>query len=448
MRNPLRLVATYLETRDGFYWLNMAMFLIGVFLVVPLVREQTYHPFSWQRWLIVLVMALAPGGFLVAASLKGSGFNRLLFITVVSAFVLVEIIFGAFWGDRRESDDLTYPHPYIVHGAKPLGGRTIPNQMDPEGESEIELRVNEWGFNEDKQLRKDKADGEIRVCVLGGSTVFMGSTRANTIPALVEKHFHKVGLERVAVYNFGVISFISEQELSLLVHTVVDYEPDLVIVYDGGNDVYIPFSYDPRPGYPHNFITYEERYLRGFGESASFASSLATLLDKSHLINRIFRPSILSYRVPIEEIREEVGYRSERWEVSVVEKYIENIEKMCKVAEAFEFTFALILQPLLHFKTPLVGNENNERVTGGREFTEYTRRQYERIRMSMDNLRAEYSDDSRFLFSDLSLAFENYPRETFWDFIHVDDEGNRFVTQEICERLKPVMEKLAGKALD
>ena len=103
-----------------------------------------------------------------------------------------------------------------------------------------------------------KTRGEFRIFMLGGSTVEYGNP---PLPVYVEQELKRRGFENVRVFNYGVISQNSGQELAHLVFHVLDSEPDMVVFYDGGNDIMDPLLYDPRPGYPFNFLAYENNVL-------------------------------------------------------------------------------------------------------------------------------------------------------------------------------------------
>src|SRR5579862_2853333 len=64
-----------------------------------------------------------------------------------------------------------------------------------------------------------KGIGEYRVFILGGSTLVTGIL---SLPELIEKSLHEAGLTNVHVYNFGVVSQKSGQELVRLFLEVVD----------------------------------------------------------------------------------------------------------------------------------------------------------------------------------------------------------------------------------
>ena len=54
----------------------------------------------------------------------------------------------------------------------------------------------------------------------------------------------------IEVINAGIQSCVSRQSLAQLLFTVVDYHPDIVILYDGGNDLGLPLTYESRPEFP------------------------------------------------------------------------------------------------------------------------------------------------------------------------------------------------------
>src|SRR5262249_27502211 len=146
-------------------------------------------------------------------------------------------------------------HPYYVFTGIPNTLGQMAPQMGGANEIENLVKLNSLGFRIERPLEKTKPAGELRIFVVGGSTVFMGAPLAKTIPDQIESELVRRGISGAKVYNFGVVSAVSGQELALLAHLLVDYEPDLVISYGGGNDLHSPYQYDPRPGFPLNFVT-------------------------------------------------------------------------------------------------------------------------------------------------------------------------------------------------
>lgn len=88
-----------------------------------------------------------------------------------------------------------------------------------------------------------KTREEYRVFFLGGSTVYVGKP---PIADLVQRLFHEHGIKNVKVYNFGVVSSVSGMELARIVFELSDLAPDLIVMYNGGNDILQPWSWDRR----------------------------------------------------------------------------------------------------------------------------------------------------------------------------------------------------------
>jgi hypothetical protein len=81
---------------------------------------------------------------------------------------------------------------------------------------------------------KEKPPEETRIFIVGSSTIFNGTPLEMSIPGQIEICFRKNGKDNVQVYNFGFVSSVSGQELALLVHLLSSYEPDIVVIYNGG----------------------------------------------------------------------------------------------------------------------------------------------------------------------------------------------------------------------
>jgi hypothetical protein len=80
-----------------------------------------------------------------------------------------------------------------------------------------------------------------RVVTVGGSTTWDGPTNETTWPALLEKKLNEYYLDKnfqVEVINLSVEAGISPMSLNILEMFGVHFEPDLVISYDGVNDVW------------------------------------------------------------------------------------------------------------------------------------------------------------------------------------------------------------------
>jgi len=119
------------------------------------------------------------------------------------------------------------------------------------------FRVRSAGY----KLPKEKPAGQLRIAVLGASQVELASTFETTLPGSLEIVLRRQYPGRdIEVIDAGIQSCVSRQSIVELEVTVVDYHPDMVILYDGGNDLGLPLTYESRPNFPYNFQTMEEAW--------------------------------------------------------------------------------------------------------------------------------------------------------------------------------------------
>ena len=273
----------------------------------------------------------------------------------------------------------------------------------------------------------------MRVFVTGGSTVFNGAPLSNAIPGQIESDLGQKGFRNARVYNFGIVGAVSGQELALLTHKLVDYHPDIVISYGGGNDIHEPYQYDPRPGFPGNFARLQlvAELLR---HELGFRSALASQIFRSRLISRVLAVRAQEIRVPLGPLRKSAGYRTPAWEDAIIEAYRNNLHRACRLGHAFGFKFYAVLQPLIVQKSPLAQAELKLKF-GDSDFAAYLRRQHDRATAAFRRLQAHDGSDGICRFVDLSQIFAHDPRNLFWDFIHVNNDGNATIAAAISADL-------------
>ena len=107
---------------------------------------------------------------------------------------------------------------------------------DPKGDT---ININSLGFRGNEFL-KIKPDMTYRIFMLGGSPMFGygASSDETTIPGYMQEFLNKTdfGFD-IEVINSGVQAADSSKELKLLKQRLITFSPDLVIMYDGWNDL-------------------------------------------------------------------------------------------------------------------------------------------------------------------------------------------------------------------
>ena len=100
------------------------------------------------------------------------------------------------------------------------------------------IRINSEGFR-GEEITRDKPPNTYRIIIVGGSTTFGGGVLGNeTYPYYLEKKFEHSDFDfNVEVINAGIGGADSLTETKLIKNRLVNFDPDLFIVYDGWNDL-------------------------------------------------------------------------------------------------------------------------------------------------------------------------------------------------------------------
>ena len=169
-------------------------------------------------------------------------------------------------------------HPYLGYAGKP-GFRS------PDG-AKSQLSINEWG-QRGPSRPLEKPEGTYRIVCLGGSSTYghTPSSDATTWPARLEYWLNdqrdKHGMT-VEVINGGLSGWSTFESTVNLAFRMVEFEPDLVIVYHTINDMRCALYDPPLPAEQrrHREITMDNRHWRAVWPKF-LASPGEVLLEKS-----------------------------------------------------------------------------------------------------------------------------------------------------------------------
>ncbi len=203
---------------------------------------------------------------------------------------------------------------------------------------------------------RPKPAGVYRVAVLGGSTVFGTGARRpeETLPARIRAALAAAAPGRVLeVINAGIPGAASGREWLYLESVLLAYEPDLVIVYNGWNDVWTNHHLLSRTASlgPAALAHAEDDTINArLNDSVTVAGSARSLaanaggeldlaLSRSALYRRL-REAVASRSRPAEKPKPALHPQA-------VEMYARNLERFIATARRERFKLALFLQPLL-----------------------------------------------------------------------------------------------------
>jgi len=314
-------------------------------------------------------------------------------------------------------DAVRKPYPYVMFKGEP-------SAVYAPGET-----LNALGYRGAAPV-VPKPPGEYRIFVVGGSTVFFGEP---PISDLLEQQFHQTGHPHVRCYNFGVVSSVSTQDLVRTLLELVDRDPDLIVMYNGGNDIFSPLFIDPRPGYPYNFIVYENNPLLKADLKeyplvalTAFGSNLMRILNPGYFLDRF---------VPMEETRKKTGFLNDDWKSEIIRIYYANMVKAARLAASHGTQLFVFFQPSAYYKKTYTAEERAnlhiDRQPEPYQFAdEFADEMRERTRAVFQNAPPNLQ------FIDLSDTFLDDTESVFKDSLHIYQEKQPDVAEAIYHSLK------------
>jgi hypothetical protein len=345
--------------------------------------------------------------------------GKIFFILLifVSCFLILEITSRYFFPSEGAFDRLypvenaRRPSPYVMF----KGAANTPTGFGKE-------IYNEHGYR-GAYPKSPKDTGEFRIIFTGGSAAWEGEP---SVPQLLEEEFKKNNFNSVRVYNFGVVSSVSSMELAAIVNEIINLSPDLVVMYNGANDITSPFKYDPRPGYPFNFLVYENNpfFMKNYPAFSLFAykSNLIRLLARKYFTEKFSR---------ISELKKNAAFDSGEWRNEIADVYSGNLKKARAICNTFHCRFFTFLQPMVYFKKN-PSNEEKDFIAAHENDKTHCSLMRNRIQK---NLNPGGNDSTEFYFKDLTDAYNFDSGQVFRDDVHTLQKAKPFIAKEIFTEL-------------
>jgi lysophospholipase L1-like esterase len=237
--------------RKGPVFLGLILIAAGIFLrrlvELTLVSDQRIEsPIYLACFFLFQLLAIASGIFLLIKqpSIKSPGKTELILpvFSLVLTFIMLEIgarLWLNYLASPEQHDRYVLftsidpkefaftPHPYLSYYPTPnyRKGLTAHNSL---------------GYRND-EFPLEKPSGVFRIVALGGSSTYDVSIKdnADTFTAQLERLLKEdYGYHNVQVINAGVPGYNSWEILVNLEFRVLDLDPDLIIIYEGTNDVH------------------------------------------------------------------------------------------------------------------------------------------------------------------------------------------------------------------
>tara|TARA_Y100001936_G_scaffold238460_1_gene270307 strand:- start:3111 stop:4229 length:1119 start_codon:yes stop_codon:yes gene_type:complete len=287
------------------------------------------------------------------------------------------------------------------------------------------VNINSFGIRGEEFNLKKESD-TYRIVMLGGSTMYgvYATSDSATIPSFLEKKIEKENPNfNIEIINAGINGSDSFDEVSFLTDRLLNLEPDMIFIYDGGNDLL-------------NKISNEEILTDPWPtEIEKFSKQIRNYYKTTHLIeflDRIIQKNIFNEQnkkietISEDKIKQKIILWGERW------------SEFCHKQNIDKKDIIVAVQPYLG--------------TGEKEFSNWEKN------TKLNNMRTDVAEHFPTLVDqlkiiekkctktlDLTDSFDKNSGTIFYDLIHVGDKGNEIMAERIYDEILPILKNRLNK---
>ena len=305
--------------------------------------------------------------------------------------------------------------PYVYWRHSPYNGQYV--NIDTEG---IRRTVN----------ATSKTHPDQKIFVFGGSTLWgTGARDQFTIPSILSRELSNRGIN-ASVTNFGETGDVTTQEIiELLLQLQRNDIPDIVIFYDGVNDVFS--SYQQRiagiPQNEYNRVT-EFNMTRSGNKCWGVFSSLSIVRFCKGLGHKLgLQPELKIKPLAIPCLQNNRPCSNEQELIKRTINIYENNMKLTKaLAESFGFRCFFYWQPTIFQKNSLTKCEKTEH-----DKQSHMKPFYEQAYELVDKKTSHWKQN--YAFHNISDMFSDVQDPVYIDWCHLSEQGNRIVAERLAE---------------
>ena len=381
-------------------------------------------------------------------SVRRRGHLRLLAPTL--ALVVVALLMGVgpvklSWADRdqevatQQDRPSTFTRPFEQDPAfkdAPWAQNLRVNLLDAWNNLEFNAAVGGWSLKdvssqyinvrngERASTQPDPALGDpLVIWFFGGSAAFgAGQRDEHTIPSELVKLAQDQGVA-LEIHNFAVPATVNWQSAMLLIAKLQAGEkPDLVVIYDGANDValqgVLAAQGQGASTQPASLID---------GELDAVLSKRATAKSEGDSSpGQTLPPS--KTRTPDKELTPAASGQA------VLSRYSNGIEVIRKFSELSSVPVLIFWQPDLRAKTPQSGSDAD--TLAAVEVNE------ESVKVWTETSDAVRAGLGALGVTDLSAVFDGQTEPIYWDTVHTNELGSKIVAERMLKELQPTLQNL------
>jgi lysophospholipase L1-like esterase len=328
--------------------------------------------FSWGQFLLLLF-----GFLLLSIGLSGRRFTTyykgvtLVIVNTIILFLLLELA-AWFVINLRDapSKPMINPRTFLPYYASQSWGKAYWQEFDtklknryspwviwqPEPYKGTFMNINQDGIRVTPGAECDP--GAYTIFFFGGSTAFGdGSPDWGTIPAYLQASLASIKQQPVCTKNFGAVGYVSTQELiELITQIQKGNKPDLVIFYDGVNEVYS--AYQSGQACVHSDLSiiaseYNDGNIQPMEQVSTWLRDSFTFQLFQRLVHKYILKSPLKLTT-----YQTMGVDPKNLASGIGKCYLANYNLVDTLAERYGFKYAFFWQPVIYEgKKPLTSDE-------------------------------------------------------------------------------------------
>ena len=278
------------------------------------------------------------------------------------------------------------------------------------------IQINSKGFV-GPEFEREKPSEVFRIFALGDSCTF-GTSWMTAYPALLQAELASRNLgKHFEVINAGIEGYNSTYALARLKEEVLQYDPDLVIVYVGWNDL-----------------------MKSNPESQSDTGKfkwLALAMEQSYLV-KAYKKLMFYYLRPLIMKPKVAGNDQEAhaFDNFVPATFKRNLEAMVTILRDHQVEVLFVTRPTV--VTEGMTNEDIEKshVLFPYYAGAYSLTQFLSLHNAYNQVTREAAKGLGVPLVDLDEMFNRYDkRDLFWDTMHPSDKGHRLIAQALADTI-------------
>lgn len=277
------------------------------------------------------------------------------------------------------------------------------------------VNINSIGLRGD-ELR-EKPDNLYKIFVVGGSTTFGWHVQdSDAIPQQLQKLLDKQFPGRIQVINAGIPGITSFEELYMIKNQLIQLHPDMIIIYDGHNDA--------------GFQITEEKTIKKepMTTSNTFKFKNFQFYRTPFVIHHVLTPATQNpFPTQLQTNNITISKVADLWEHRMTE--------FCELAKENNFTSVVLLQPVIYQGSKTLTSEEKNYMP---------KELYYPFTFDMMKKKILTLQSTCDIVHDLTGVFDEEKGEIFYDFVHLNANGNKLSASTISDMITPTLTKKLG----